>query len=339
MLHTTFHGSHYEIGLQLGCSMAQQGNYILSRVPFPLTQNRIDFAQSCLPHYRRWFPAALEELRGLAEGQGCPFGHLAGVLLSMYALPPQSRCSCFALRGEAGALFGRNSDFLTCLEALNTSTLLHFTDAAFPFIGNTTAYIEMEDGVNGQGLAVGLTSVPPGEPRPGLNAGMVLRLLLETCADVPQALDLLGRLPMASSHTLVLADWAGEIALAECSPDGTALRHPREEHAFVCSTNAFHLPEMIPFCRPTEDDWQAEERYQTLVQALSTRGRKLDIQGAMDLLSGKMGFLCQYDRGLGRDTVWSSVYHASSGRLWRAEGNPGRVPFHRDCRLSFSALP
>ena len=337
MLHVQFTGSHYEIGLQLGRTLARRGQHILDQVPFPLTGERLAFARACLPLYRNWFPGALEELRGLAEGQSCSAEALAGVVLSMYAIPPaEPHCSCFALRNRRGVLFGRNSDFLPALEDFNSNLLLHFTDGGLPFLGNTTSFLQMEDGVNGAGLAVALTSVPPGgPPRPGLNAGMALRLLLESCRTVGEGLALLAQLPWASSHTLVLADRTGAVALAECCPERTALSRPEGETACVCAVNAFHLPQMAPYRREMGDDWQAEERYGTLTRALSRLGPAMDVQQGADLLAGRLGFLCQYDRARGQDTVWSVLWDGD--RLWRAEGNPGRVPFQEDRRLDHQA--
>ena len=40
-----------------------------------------------------------------------------------------------------------------------------------------------------------------------------------------------------------------------------------------------------------------------------------------------MGFLCQYDRREGRDTVWSVLYDTASGTLLRAEATPAASPF------------
>lgn len=88
MLHTQLHGTHWQIGFQLGAGLARDGHFILDAVPFPITPARLEFARTCLPLCRRWFPAALEELRGLAQGQGCAPDELAGVLFSMYAMPP-----------------------------------------------------------------------------------------------------------------------------------------------------------------------------------------------------------------------------------------------------------
>lgn len=165
MLHTQLHGTHWQIGFQLGAGLARDGHFILDAVPFPITPARLEFARTCLPLCRRWFPAALEELRGLAQGQGCAPDELAGVLFSMYAMPPGPCCSCFALRRGRGALFGRNSDFLTELEEHNANCLYRFSDGGYSFVGNTTSFLQMEDGVNQFGLAAGLTSVPP-QPTP-----------------------------------------------------------------------------------------------------------------------------------------------------------------------------
>lgn len=333
MLHHILNGTHHEIGFQLGTDLLRQGVRLLNRVPFPITQERLDFARACLPHYRRFFPAVLEELRGLAQGQGCSFDTLTGVLFPMYCMIPQPvRCSCFAFHTGADVLLGRNSDFLTRIQDQNSNLLLSFFDGGFAFNGNTTAFAEMEDGINCRGLAVGLTSAAPAGLRPGLNAGMLLRLLLESCADVPQALELLKNIPTASSHTLVLADHQGRIALVESCPERTCVQFPAQTPAFVCATNAFHLPEMHPYRCPVEDDWHAEERYQTLIRALSGPPDKAELPFALDLLSGKLGFLCQYDRSLGRDTVWSVVYNPASRAVWRAEGNPGHTPFMLDKR-------
>lgn len=164
---------------------------------------------------------------------------------------------------------------------------------------------------------------------------MGLRLLLESCRTVGEGLTLLARLPWASSHTLVLADRTGEVALAECCPERTALSHPEGETACVCAVNAFHLPQMAPYRKETADDWRAEERYGTLTRTLSRLAPAMDVQQGIDLLAGRLGFLCQYERARGQDTVWSVLWDGD--RLWRAEGNPGRVPFQEDRRLACQA--
>lgn len=88
MYHVCFRGKHYEIGYRYGASLAKHGQCLLDHVPFPITQERKDFAHSCIPIYQEFFPEILEEIRGLAEGQRCDLNEMQAVLLSMYAIPP-----------------------------------------------------------------------------------------------------------------------------------------------------------------------------------------------------------------------------------------------------------
>lgn len=56
---------------------------------------------------------------------------------------------------------------------------------------------------------------------------------------------------------------------------------------------------------------------------------------AKDLLGGKFGFMCQYDRKKNADTVWSVIYDLSEKRIYRVEGNPGRKVYKEDLRFKF----
>jgi len=239
MYHLRFHGTHYEMGYRFGASLEKQGRRLLDNVPFPITQERIDYADRCLPAYRQFFPEILEEIRGLAEGQRCPPELLQAVLFSMYAIPPACQCSCFAVADGDHILLGRNSDFLTALEKLNANAVYRFSGGSYHFTGNTTAFVEMEDGVNEHGLAVGLTSVYPVTVGPGFQAGLLLRFLLEKCRTTEEAIDSVRRLPIGSAQTLTVADAAGDIAVIECNSERTAILRPTREQPFVCATNKY----------------------------------------------------------------------------------------------------
>jgi len=333
MYHVRFKGGHYEIGYRYGASLAKRGQRLLEHVPFPITQERLDFARSCIPAYREWFPEILEEIKGLAEGQQCDPAAMRAVLFSMYAMPPVCHCSCFAAANDEHILLCRNSDFLTELEKLNTNMIYHFTDGFYSFTGNTTAFIEVEDGVNEYGLAVGLTSVYPVTVRPGLNAGMLLRFFLEKCRTAEEVICWIQRLPISSAQTITVADAGGDAAVIECDSERTAILSPSAERPFVCATNVFHSLEMSAAQNSDIDNWQAEERYGTLIRTLGKSGSKVSLQSAKDLLSGKAGFLCQYDRAAGKDTVWSVIYDLKEKAIYRAEGNPGRKGFVKDKRF------
>ncbi len=60
--------------------------------------------------------------------------------------------------------------------------------------------------MNEAGLAVGLTMVYPTIVAPGLNAGVLVRCLLERCATIEEALRFLTTVPIASQQTIMMAD-------------------------------------------------------------------------------------------------------------------------------------
>ena len=213
MNHVEWKGTHGQAGWELGSLLSARHHLILEHIPFAVTAERLAYAADCLAVYRAYFPEILEELEGLAEGQHCDVRLLQAVLFSTYAMPPSCHCSCFAAASEQGVVFGRNSDFLTEREADNTNVLYRLTDGGCSFTGNTTSFLQIEDGVNEHGLAVGLTSVAPTVRKPGFNAGLLVRYCLERCKTVPEALGCLQRLPVGSAQTLTLTDTAGRLAV------------------------------------------------------------------------------------------------------------------------------
>lgn len=336
MYHAHFKGTHYEAGFRWGSLLLKRQNIILDKIPFEITKERIEYALSCIPIYEKFYPEILDEIQGLADGQHCDAHILQAVLFGMYSMPPTCHCSCFASVTNDGILFGRNSDFLTDIESLNQNVIYKLTDGVYSFTGNTTAFIEIEDGINEHGLAIGLTSVYPFGKQPGFNAGLLLRYLLEKCKSVSEAIFMINSLPIASAQTLTLADLTGDIAVIESNSEKIKIVRPeKNELSFVCATNIFHHPEMQIYNNQRIDNWFAETRYKTLVSALSKKNNISKLVFAKELLSGKHGFLCQYDRNTGKDTVWSVIYDLTEHKIYRTEGNPSRKNFKEDLRFKF----
>ncbi len=354
MYHLRFQGTHYDIGRKWGARLFERKTLLLENVPFPITDDRMDFAKRCRPVYEKWYPEILEEIRGIAEGQRAGAELFEAVLLSMYGIIPENKCSCFAFREGERVILARNSDFLTKLEKLYMNCIYRFDGKSYAFQGNTTAFAEMEDGVNEHGLAIGLTSVYPKELGYGLNAGMLLRCGLERCRTVEEFIRLLKTVPAASSQTFTAADRTGAAAVIECNPKRTEICRVDEDKPFVLAVNAFYLSGMRRYRVEGIDDWNAKERYETMQRAFTQReggcmseetrsGKKQSqaagpeedgaVSFAADVLGGRYGFLCQYDRRTGKDTVWSVIYDVGRGRSYRCEGNPSRKKFVEDRRF------
>ncbi len=335
MYQEEFYGTHYEIGYSFGEQLFFKKRNLLQEVPFPVTEERIRFAEGCRPSYEKWYPEVLEEIRGIAEGQRADPKRLEAVLLGMYAIVPETRCSCLAFREGAHVILGRNSDFLTVTKEQNRNVINRLAGGFYAFQGNTTAFVEMEDGVNEHGLAVGLTSVYPVCRGYGLNAGMLLRYGLERCRTVEEFVRTLKKLPTGSSQTFTAADRTGAAAVIECNPERMEVCRLDEEHPFVFAVNTFHLDTMKSYRVESFDDWNAKKRYETIQSAFSQEWTTDAVSFAMNVLRGKYGFLCQYDRTTGKDTVWSVVYDVGEGKLWQCEGNPFREDHVEDGRFVF----
>jgi len=334
MYHGRMKGTHYEAGLKWGRMVLDYGKKIDHCPTFDLTDERFEFAERCLQEYRKHFPEVLDEIQGIAEGNQVPVETLQTILLSMYCFEFVNRCTCFAFSTENEIIFGRNSDFLVSLEKMYMNCIYRLKDS-HAFNGNTTAYVEMEDGVNEHGLAAGLTFVYPKLRKPGLNAGMLVRYLLEKCKSTMEAIEELQRLPIASAQTITLADTDGNIAVVECNPEHVVVIKPKQGENFVATANNFNSAEMQTYRNPGIDDWSSDERCQTAFKALRGNGKECyTTEFAKAILSGKHGFMCQYDRKKNADTVWSIIYDLKRKQVWRVEGNPARKEFKLDTRMN-----
>jgi predicted choloylglycine hydrolase len=333
MYHPRFRGKHYDVGYRHGDFIYKEGVRIENY--FNLTKERKNFGIKCIGECEKVFPEVLEEIKGLAEGTKTEYQDFAAFIFGIYCFEFQNWCTCLAFKDDKSIVFGRNSDFAVSIEDQYESAFYDL-EGGYSFIGNSTAMVQMEDGVNEHGLAAGLTFNNLEVIAPGLNAGILVRYILEKCKTVKESLDLLAAMPIASAHTLTMVDKTGDMVVVECSCEKTVIIRPKSNENFVVTANHFVSEEMQPYQHNEElyADFRSKDRYQTAYNALKARN-DYSIELAQDILSGKYGFMCQYDRSKGLDTVWSSVYDLKDNKIYRAEGNPSRVKFKNDNRLEF----
>ena len=335
MYHARFRKSHYEAGFNWGSLLYKRGKFISDNHTFVITNKRREFADKCIPIYEKYYPEILDEIKGLADGQGGKYEDFYTFLLSMYCFEFNNHCTCFTFFDDRNIIFARNSDFLVSLEKLYMNCLYKL-DGGYIFNGNTTAFIEMEDGINEYGLAIGLTFVYPKVIREGFNSGMLVRYILEKCKTVNDAIEFLQKVPIASQQTLTIADATGEIAVIECNFNNVKVIRQQKDGNFVVSSNEFKHEKMKCFNNYDIDSWNADERYEVAYKALKENKDRFSFTLARDILSGKYGFMCQYDRKKDADTVWSVIYDIKNKEIHRAEGNPARKKFKKDLRMKFN---
>lgn len=223
MYHPRFSGSHYEMGFKFGQLMSK--NHIHLSEIIKLTREKREFGQKCIAICNEVYPEAIEEMEGIADGIGFPLIDFASWIFCIYCYEYQHGCTCLAFKDADHIIFGRNSDFYVEIKKACESAL-YMPDKGYWFIGNSTAMVQMEDGYNEHGLAIGLNYIFPKKIKPGLNAGMLLRYMLEKCRSVKEALEVLSKLPISSTQKFAMIDKSGDMAVVECNYERISIIEP-----------------------------------------------------------------------------------------------------------------
>uniref|UniRef100_UPI003F4B7E5F hypothetical protein n=1 Tax=Brachyspira catarrhinii TaxID=2528966 RepID=UPI003F4B7E5F len=151
MYHSRFRGSHYEAGLKYGKLLAKNNINTLEKIK--ISNERKDFAYKCMPIYNKFFPEIIEEIKGLADGLNTndnikiDYKDICDFLFTIYSFTFDNKCSSFAFKTDEDIILAKNSDFLKDIKNYCDS-VYYKLNCSYSFIGNTTAFIEIEDGIN-----------------------------------------------------------------------------------------------------------------------------------------------------------------------------------------------
>lgn len=268
---------------------------------------------------RRW-PDLVDEVAGIAAGAGVPAEVLLAVNARTELLGPRAACEC-SVAGELAAGGGgvrvvQNWDWHPDLAASSLVWRVEQGDGRW-FTTLTEAGIVAKVGVSSAGLCVGLNFLTcsldggvGGDP-----IHVLLRVLLDRCDGLVEALALLGGASVTASSCVTLG-WAddGEAALAavELSPGGSAVLWPdargRLEH-----TNHFLAPV------PAGVDTQPAESPSTLVR-LDVLRRAPDVEAALRSHLGRPQSVCRHD-------VAADAWEDRRATLASVAMDPGRGSF------------
>lgn len=327
MYHPRLKGIHYDMGRHYGEVLVKSGVDLSSVIEIP--QNQIIFGMECLPIYEQYLPNIMQEVRGLADGLGQQYEHVACWLFALYCFESDHGCSVFAVHSGDHTYFGRNMDMFPEYKKTSES-VLYMPANKNVFLAHSTAMISVEDGLNEYGLAAALTFLLPKNVKPGINGGFLVRLILEECRTAEEAIKLLHSLPISSSHNIVIADRQGEMFVAECTAERVSIRHCEK---YATAANHFIDPGMQQYNAEDENWYQTHDRLKTMETALS--GENMTFEECKELLSGRRGFLCQYEKKLHFETIWSAVYDLNSLYNEICEGSPAKSAFRPDTRLEW----
>ena len=345
MYHPRLKGSPYQMGQKMGTIFKKAG----AKFPIKLDSFQLNHGIQSAAILRQVFPEAAEEIRGITDVIAFDHDLFTAWMVCMGCCMDIKEdetvevrgCTAFSFIHRDQVIHGRDNDLPPFLRSISKS-IYYQPQGKHSFILNTSSFINGEEGINQYGLVAAMTFVQPklDEIKPGINSVFLVRYLLENCKTVAEAVTTLQQLPIASSCNILLTDRSGEMLVVECNPLESHIRQPeRNENGepFIIAVNNFISEEMRPHDASDGDLFSATLRYQTAYKALQAGGYQDGVEHAQAILSGKLGFMCQYEKALNFDTIWSSVFDISNNAIYRAEGNPGRCKYQQDTRLDWDA--
>lgn len=341
MYHLRLKGNHYEMGVKRGKIFNK------CNITFPLNLDGFQrkFGYESEKQLKKYFPEVCEEIRGVTDTIKADYQEFAAWLLCMGCcmynlennIPVEIRgCTACAYTDGKRTVYGRNNDLPPYLREGSNSEIYSPFDAN-KFNITTSSFINGEEGVNEHGLAVSMTFVNTKleEIKAGFNSCFIVRYLLEKAKNTEHAVTLLNELPIASNCNILLADKTGKMVVVECTPVLKQLRTPIETQygKIICTVNNFTSNNMKQYDYSNGDVFNSVERYDVVIKSLPKLMQGDLIANMQKLLKGEMGFMCQYDKELYFETIWSSIFDLNSLCIYRAEGSPLKKKFIEDKRL------
>lgn len=240
----------------------------------------------------RFAPRIWEEIEGLADALKWPFYEALREFGGYYIEYTRSGCSIlsqkdFLVRNYDSSPQGYEGRF----------ALYEPTDGGYASIGPSMQITGRTDGLNEKGLAMGYNFINRRNSADGFLCNMVGRLILEHCATIEEAVDLLRELPHRRSFSYVLLDNSGRSVVAETSPRNVIVREA------AVSTNHFEI-------LSEENRYQIDDSKRREEALLAHSGTSDDAYAAFRLLNDS-------DQG-----VFSTKYSTASGTLHTASYFP-----------------
>lgn len=226
-----YRGTSYDIGYKQGQQIDPSLIDVFSKI---IDEDKIDLTE-LTNLYSHHAPHLLEELYGIADAMEIPFKRVA--LFSGYGAPEIQGMGCSSIVNSK--MLVRNYDFSP--EVYDARLVLVQPEDGYASVGHSLHVTGRTEGMNEKGLAVALHFVNSEETQIGLTAASVIRILLDTCKNTDEAIDMIQQLPHSWSYNFSIGDSEGNTAVVEQSPFEIKVR--RDKDMLFC-TNHFQKKEM-----------------------------------------------------------------------------------------------
>lgn len=200
---------------------------------------------------QRLAPAYLRELEGMAEGLGMDVDTSIRLYSGYDIAFPEMGCTVLA----QGNLYVRNYDFSP--ELYDARLVFMKPEKGFASVGFSQQITGRLDGMNEKGLVVGLHFVNSGYRGKGFIATTIVRMLLERCATIGEALELIQRIPHGYCYNYSMLDSSGQAIIVEAAPERQVIRSASR----LACTNHFESQELQGMNRGTASGSQQRKQF------------------------------------------------------------------------------
>lgn len=231
---------YYELGVELGRilkSSSEKMNQLRYVMDNYKMNQQIDEIQFMLEQY---CPMLIQEILGIKDSLGWSEED-AFRLFAGYGMPAfEMGCTSFATKDY----YVRNYDFSP--EMFDGMFIQQNSNLTSGVRGNSQFLVGRLDGMNRHGLVAGLHFVNNEQYEKGFLCSSIVRIVLEMCTDVEEAIHVLKEIPHAASYNYSLLDQKGQLAIVEASPGAVAVV---KNQMLLSCVNSFQTEEMLSYNR------------------------------------------------------------------------------------------
>ncbi|MFC4558283.1 C45 family autoproteolytic acyltransferase/hydrolase [Virgibacillus kekensis] len=228
---TQFRGSHFDFGYAQGRYL-RESNVLINRQKGWKTRKPRFYTnvQEAKQAYMRFTPGIWDELLGLQEALELPMEEILRNFGNYRVNAKPGGCSI--LTGTDFMV--RNYDY-NPITYDGRYSFFQPTDQGYAMMGPASRVTGRMDGMNEKGLSMGYNFMQRRRPGDGFICYMIGRIILETCATVDDAIQLLKEIPHRGSFSYVVMDPSGESYVVETTARSVGVRESN-----IC-TNHFEI--------------------------------------------------------------------------------------------------
>lgn len=298
-----FRGNHFDFGVYQGEQLKNSLTIVNRKNQWKVRKPRFSIkVKEVHDAINAFAPAVWEELLGLQESLEWP---MESILQEFggYRLD-YVRSGCSVMTGEGYLV--RNYDYHPKTYE-GRYTFFQPEDRGYAILGPSQRITGRMDGMNEKGLTMGYNFMNRKKPGEGFICCMIARLVLEVCANVEEAVDMLKEIPHRHSFSYIVYDKENKTRIVEGTPRGVAVRE-----ATVCTN---HFEEILE-----------ENRYHLIdskrrIEILEKKQNfELSSKEAFHLLNDKDKGIFSEDYGSWAGTIHTSAYFPLENKSWFSLG-------------------